>query len=245
MVALAVHPLPGNPANLANVAQRLCGVPDPSTRSALSTLAWSADRFAYGEWIERSGFADFPWTISFEGRREAQRRRQFALAKGEAAGSLTERSGEVLRDAVRWCFSDASWCLLLGWIQTCGLQVSGVRAGARTVIDELLLPHLVVDLEHDMATTCDRESTWHALALEWPASKAEAAASSPFTPLPMRTLQGEFVQWYRDAYPTGHPIGKKQDELAYEATRTLGRKVSARTVRRALHDFRPRTTPAR
>jgi hypothetical protein len=141
------------------------GFPAPSTRTPLSTFAWSADQFGYGEWIERSGFTDFPWMLSPAGKREAHRRRQLALAKGEQ-GSLAQRSSEVLRDAVQWCFGDAAWCLLLGWIQTRGLRVSGVRLGSRTPIDEALLPHLAVDLGQDTAT--DGATTWHALAVEGP-----------------------------------------------------------------------------
>jgi hypothetical protein len=240
MVALAIGTPSGNPAKLAKAYERLGTLPGSVAprRTSLSMLAWSADQFAYGEWIERSGFADFPWTLSAEGRREAQRRRHLALAKGEPAGSLTERSGEVIREAVSWCFSDAAWCLLLGWLQTCRLEVSGVQAGSRTVIDALLLPHLVVDLEHDAAMTRDGETTWHALAVDWP---APARLSAP----PARTLQGEFGRWYAAAYPAGHPVGMKYDELAYAAARSLGRTVSARTVRRALRSFRPRPTPAR
>ena len=67
-------------------------------------MAWRADDLAYGRWIERTHFPDIPWTLSVEGRREARRRRQLALAKGEPAGSLIERSREVMADAVRWCF---------------------------------------------------------------------------------------------------------------------------------------------
>ncbi|HSI01227.1 MAG TPA: hypothetical protein VLA02_11535 [Reyranella sp.] len=223
MVALEIGLPSANPATLATVVGRLRGLPGGSGRALtpLSILAWSADQFAYGEWIERSGFADFPWTLASEGRREAQRRRQFALARGEPAGLLTERSGEVIREAVGWCFSDAAWCLLLGWIQISGLRVSGVQAGSRTVVDPLVLVHLVVDLEHDTATTRDGELTWHALTVEWP-----------------RTLQAEFGKWYAGAYPSGHPVGKKHDELAHEAAHSLGSKVSGRTVRRALRDFR-------
>lgn len=241
MVALALeNAVPGNPANFAILERRLSGVPAPSTRTPLSILAWSADQLAYGEWIKRSDFPEFPWTVSFAGKREAQRRRQLAIARGEPAGSLTERSGEVLRDAVQWCFGDASWCLLLGWIRTCGLQVSGIHRGSRVVIDDLLLGHLIVDLQHDRAMTQNGDAAWHALAIEWPeAAKAEAASSPP------RTLQGEFAKWYAGTYPDGHPVGKKHDELAFEAARSLGRKVSARMVRRSLKDFRPRPMSAR
>src|SRR5262249_28060832 len=100
--------------------------------------------------------------------------------------------------------------------------------------------HLMVDLQHDRAMTQTGDVAWHALAVEWPAAaKAEAAA------LPVRTLQGEFVKWYAGVYPDGHPVGKKHDELAFEAARALGRKVSTRTVRRSLKDFRPRPMSAR
>jgi hypothetical protein len=54
--------------------------------------------------------------------------------------------------------------------------------------------------------------------------------------------QGEFGKWYAAAYPSGHPVGKKHGELAYEAARSLGRKVRGRTVRRALRDFRRPTS---
>ena len=235
MVALEIGLPSRTPATLAGVVGQLRGAPVGSGRALtpLSILAWTADQFAYGEWIQRSGFADFPWTLSPAGRREAERRRQLALARGEPGGSLTERSGEVIREAMGWCFSDAAWCLLLGGIQTRGLRVSGYQAGSRTVVDSLLLPHLVVDLEHDTAMTRDGALTWQALAVEWP------------SPLPPRTLQGEFGKWYAAAYPSGHPVGMKHETLAHEAAGSLGRKVSARTVRRALRSFRPRSTPAR
>src|SRR5436190_23465425 len=66
MVALEIGLPSGTPATLAGVVGQLCGAPVGSGRALtpLSILAWTADQFAYGEWIQRSGFADFPWTLS-------------------------------------------------------------------------------------------------------------------------------------------------------------------------------------
>lgn len=232
MVPLEVLLPSGKPGNIAKLLDPV-SLPVVEGQVPLSSMAWRADDRAYGRWIERTHFPEIPWTISFEGKREAQRRRQFALATGERAGSLTERSKEVIRDAVRWCFSDAAWCLLLGRLRAERLRVSGVVNGLRLEIDDLLLSQLLVDLEHDTATTRDGRQTWHALAVvSPPADDAECAAT------PARTLLSEFGKWYTGTYPAGHPVGKKHEELAYEAAQSLGRKVSGRTVRRALRDFR-------
>lgn len=153
---------------------------------------------------------------------------------------------------MRWCFGDPQWCLLLETLMKTGLRVSGVVGhGERVEIDELLLMRLHVDLPNDEAGTVDGRTKWHALAAGWPVGyipvlRAEAFAELP--ELPARepaTLQGAFADWYRGAYPDGHPVGKKHDDLAYEAARSLGRKVSARTVRRSLRDFQPRPSAAR
>ena len=59
-----------------------------------------------------------------------------------------------------------------------------------------------------------------------------------FDILGVTPVQGRLLAPADDITPGGHPVGKKYEELAYEAAQSLGRKVSGRTVRRALRDFR-------
>jgi hypothetical protein len=162
------------------------------------------------------------------------------------------RRDEVLKEALRWCFGDPQWCLLLETLMKTGLRVSGVVGhGERVEIDDLLLMRLHVDLQTDEAVTLDGRTKWQALAAGWPSGYIPVLRAEAFDGLPDRparapeTLQGAFAEWYGAAYPDGHPVGKKHDDLAYEAARSLGRKVSARTVRRSLRDFRPRPSAAR
>ncbi|MFI5030611.1 MAG: hypothetical protein ACHQPH_07920 [Reyranellales bacterium] len=206
----------------------------------------------YARWLAPGLYPDKPWSLSDLGRAEALRRQGFAPAAGQRLCKLWERRDEVLKEALRWCFGDPQWCLLLETLMKTGLRVSGVVGhGERLEIDELLLMRLHVDLQNDEAVTLDGRTTWQALAAGWPSGyipvlRAEAFDAS--SELPSRapaTLQGAFADWYGAAYPDGHPVGKKHDDLAYEAARSLGRKVSARTVRRSLRDFRPRPSAAR
>ncbi len=251
MVALVLEDaVPGNPANFAKWVPEFPR-PVESKPARLSLLAWRAADSEYARWIKPGLLPEFPWTLSDLGRAEAIRRQGFAPATGQPLCKLWERRDEVLKDALWWCFNDAAWCVLLDTLMSRGLKVSGVIGnGPRVEIDDLLLTHLHVDLSRDEATTVDGDIKWRALAAGWPVPhmpvvRSEQLATIPSLPRVAASLQGAFVQWYRDTYPAGHPVGKKQDVLAFEAARSLGRKVSARTVRRALSDFRPRTTPAR
>ena len=116
-------------------------------------------------------------------------------------------------------------------------------------------PKLPFDLQNDETVTLDGRTKWQALAAGWPAGYIPVLRAEAFDMLPERgpelpsrapaTLQGAFAEWYGAAYPDGHPVGKKHDDLAFEAARSLGRKVSARTVRRSLRDFQPRPSAAR
>jgi hypothetical protein len=234
--------------NLANPAKPNSILSEAVARTPLSTLSWNANQGSYGDWIERNRFPGFPWVLSAAGQCEAEHRRQLAFARGEILGPPTATASEVIADAVGWCFSDAAWCLLLGQIQARGLWVSGVRYGTREVIDALVLTELFVDLTKDIAMLWRGRWTWHALAIEWDAPEKEAPsltlASSELLPTE-RSLRSEFAKWYAAVYPQGHPVGKKQEDLAYEAAGALGRKVSARTVRRSLRAFQPRTSAAR
>jgi hypothetical protein len=254
MVALNYDDLiSGNPANSAISPNLFAEFPKrvENKPARLSLLAWRAANSEHARWIKPGLMPDFPWSLSDDGRAEALRRQGFAPAAGQPLCKVRQRREEVLQDAMWWCFGDAAWCVLLDTLTSNGLKVSGVIGhGQRVEIDDLLLSQLMVDLKTDEATTVDGHTKWRALAAGWPVAnmpvvRTDQFAVVPSLPRPAASLQGAFVKWYSDAYPTGHPVGKKQDELAYEAARSLGRKVSARTVRRALHDFQPRTMTAR
>jgi hypothetical protein len=252
MVALVLDSqLPGNPAN---TGMWFAGFPMPANDSpvALSRLAWRLADCEYAGWIEPGSFPEFSWRLSKAGLDEALRRQRMAPAMGQPPCTLSQRRDEVLKEAMRWCFGDHAWCVLLDRLIRTGLRISGVIGhGPRVEIDDLLLCRLAIDLRHDEAVTVDGETKWRALAVGWPSGHIPVLRTEAFAELPElparepATLQGAFVKWYADAYPEGHPVGKKHDDLAFEAARSLGRKVSARTVRRSLRDFRPRPSAAR
>lgn len=108
------------------------------------------------------------------------------------------------------------------------LIVSGVMAdGVRRPIDPLLLPQLVFDLEHDKATTSDRELSWRALAVE------PRDAPSPPAAMP-RSKAAQVAAWYRESFPDGHPPGLKLEALAARAGAVLGYAICTRTLQRAI-----------
>lgn len=251
MVALLLDTAPGNPGITAKWFAEFPG-PIAERPTPLSLLAWRMADSEYARWLTPGLYPDKPWRLSELGAAEALRRQGFAPAAGQRLCKLWERRDEVLKEATRWCFGDPQWCLLLETLMRTGLRVSGVVGhGERVEIDELLLMRLHVDLQNDEAGSIDGRTKWQALAAGWPSGYIpvlRAEAFDSFTELPSRapaTLQGAFAEWYGAAYPDGHPVGKKHDDLAYEAARSLGRKVSARTVRRSLRDFRPRPSAAR
>jgi len=255
MVALLLDTIPGNPGITAKWFAAFPG-PIAEKPTPLSLLAWRMADPEYARWLTPGLYPDKPWGLSDLGAAEALRRQGFAPAAGQRLCKLWERRDEVLEEAARWCFGDPQWCLLLETLMKTGLRVSGVVGhGERVEIDELLLMRLHVDLQNDEAVTLDGRTKWQALAAGWPSGYIPVLRAEAFDMLPERgpelpsrapaTLQGAFAEWYGAAYPEGHPVGKKHDDLAFEAARSLGRKVSARTVRRSLRDFQPRPSAAR
>jgi len=251
MVALLLDTIPGNPGITAKWFAEFPG-PIAEKPTPLSLLAWRMADPEYARWLTPGLYPDKPWGLSDLGAAEALRRQGFAPAAGQRLCKLWERRDEVLEEAARWCFGDPQWCLLLETLMKIGLRVSGVVGhGERVEIDELLLMRLHVDLQNDETVTLDGRTKWQALAAGWPAGYIPVLRAEAFDDLPElparepATLQGAFAEWYGAAYPEGHPVGKKHDDLAFEAARSLGRKVSARTVRRSLRDFQPRPSAAR
>ena len=224
---------PGNPANSANsTAGEFPGFPgpvltEPTPLSVVARQLALADREQYDRWWE-AGAPGHPRIAS--SRHDTSQRRLL-----EPPPPLAER-GEALKRADRERFlRDRALGLMLEAVQRYGLRVSGIGPrGLRIEIDRLLLPHLVFELEHDRARTADGTCCW--LALE--------VAPAPRPPRAPNRQRG-FLDWYRTAYPDGHPAGKKLEALAHEAAGALACRISTRTIRRALRDPAQRTKAAR
>jgi hypothetical protein len=155
------------------------------------------------------------------------------MPDGDRPPAISRRWDFIKRDVQQATFRRAARERVLEAIRRRGLQVSGViPPGRRVEIDPLLLPHLILDLEHDTARTADGLICWQALAVApRPAPSEPVQATSPAR-FPGR--QRDFLKWYRTAYPDGHPAGKKLETLAHEAAGALACRISTRTIRRAL-----------
>lgn len=218
-------PVVGTPVPLSQVAWQLS---DPRARRLIAP-----------------GDAAVPWLLTHDGLDEALAVQRAAIASGGRLMRLAARREEVLGDLRHQCFGPRAVAALLPLLRLHGIVVSGVAAsGARATIDPLLLSQLMIDLANDTACTRDDTLHWHALAATRPAEAPPAPRPMPRPgPLPRRTVQSELARWYRETYPSGHPVGRKLDALAAEAAKVLGRTVSGRTMRRAVVESR-RTSAA-
>lgn len=205
---------------------------------SLSEVAWLLSD-PQARRLIKSGDGPFRWELSREGFDEALAIQRAAIARGDRPMRLADRREEVRRLACHECFGPRPTAALVRLFVQHAIAVSGVAAnGMRGAIDPLLLSQLLIDLAEDKAMTRDGALHWRALAAT---RGVETVVASP--PAVRRTVQSELARWYRETYPSGHPVGRKLDTLAFEATQVLGRTVSTRTMRRALVEAR-RTTAA-
>lgn len=231
---------PGNPANPGNLTLRdflrfpELVLTEPKPISIVARQLAVARLEQYDRWWE-AGAIGRPWIAS--GRNDNDPWQPLPPQSPVSA------RWQALRDADNERFlRDNALPLLLQAVTRLDLRVSGIGSrGKRVEIDSLLLPHLVFELEHDRARTADGSVGWLALEVA-PAPGGQIGAT-----LPARSAsrQGDFLKWYSNAYPDGHPAGKKLETLAHEAAGALACRISTRTIRRALADRGQRTKAAR
>jgi hypothetical protein len=212
----------------------------------LSQVAWQLSD-PHARRLIAPGDAFRPWRLTPDGHDEALAVQRAAIARGDRPMRLDTRREAVLGDLCHQCFGPRAVAALLPLLRLHGIAVSGVAAsGERAPIDALLLTQLVIDLDNDTAWTLDNALRWRALAATRAAEATPIPRSEPAAerPAAKRTVQSETARWYRETYPSGHPVGRKLDMLASEAAQVLGRTVSTRTMRRAVVGIR-RTSAAK